>query len=83
MKGSSMWQLKLTRWKAQACDNSNNQNILDDGSIQCRPKAKMLYISILEDLITDAITEEESTISISEKEDMSTGLCLLEKILYL
>ena len=38
-----------------------------------------MYISILEDLITDEITEEESTISISEKEDMSTGLCLLEK----
>jgi hypothetical protein len=40
----------------------------------------MLYIYLLEDLITDAITEEESTISTSEKEDMSTGLFLLEKI---
>ena len=39
----------------------------------------MLYIYLLEDLITDANTEEESTISISEKEDMSTGLFLLEK----
>jgi hypothetical protein len=37
-------------------------------------------ISILEDVITDAIAEEESTISISEKEDMSTGLFLLEQI---
>ena len=45
--------------------------------------AKMLYISILEDLITDAITEEESTIRISEKEDMSTGLFLLETYFYL
>jgi hypothetical protein len=34
----------------------------------------MLYIYLLEDLITDAITEEESTISTSEKEDMSPGL---------
>jgi len=40
----------------------------------------MLYIYLLEDLITDAITEEESTISISEKEDKSTGLFLLERI---
>jgi hypothetical protein len=47
--------------------------MLDDGSIQCRPKAKMLYICLLEDLITDANTEEESTISISEKEEFSTG----------
>ena len=45
--------------------------------------AKMLYISILEDLITDAIKEEESTIRISEKEDMSTGLFLLETYFYL
>ena len=51
-----------------------------NGSIQCSPKAKMLYIYLLEDLITDAITEEESTISTSEKEDMSTGLFLLENI---
>jgi hypothetical protein len=43
----------------------------------------MLYIYLLEDVITDAITEEESTISISEKEDKSTGLFLLEKYLYL
>jgi hypothetical protein len=34
----------------------------------------MLYIYLLEDVITDTITEEESTISISEKEDKSTGL---------
>jgi hypothetical protein len=40
----------------------------------------MLYISILEDRIADANTEEESTISISEKEDLSTGLLLLENI---
>jgi hypothetical protein len=40
----------------------------------------MLYIYLLEDLITDAITEEESTISTSKKEDMSPGLFLLEKI---
>jgi hypothetical protein len=32
----------------------------------------MLYISILEDMITDANTEEESTLSISENEDFST-----------
>jgi hypothetical protein len=38
----------------------------------------MLYISILEDLITDPNTEEQSTISTSEKEDLSTGLFLLE-----
>jgi hypothetical protein len=37
----------------------------------------MLYISILEDMITDANTEEESTLSISENEDFSTGLFLL------
>jgi hypothetical protein len=29
----------------------------------------MLYISVLEDLITDPNTEEQSTISTSEKED--------------
>ena len=40
----------------------------------------MLYIYLLEDLINDANTEEESTISISKKEDMSTGLFLLEEI---
>ena len=34
----------------------------------------MLYIYLLEDLITDVISEEESTISISEKEESSTGL---------
>jgi hypothetical protein len=34
----------------------------------------MLYISILEDMITDPNTEEGSTISTSEKEDLSTGL---------
>jgi hypothetical protein len=33
----------------------------------------MFNIYLLEDVITDAITEEESTISISEKEDKSTG----------
>jgi hypothetical protein len=38
----------------------------------------MLYISVLEDLITDPNTEEQSTISTSEKEDLSTGLFLLE-----
>jgi hypothetical protein len=37
----------------------------------------MLYIYLLEDLITDANTEEESTISISEKE----VFLLLENIL--
>jgi hypothetical protein len=42
----------------------------------------MLYISILEDLITDANTEEESTISTSEKEDLSTGLFLLAKKIF-
>ena len=36
----------------------------------------MLYIYLLEDLITDANTEEESTISISEKE----AFLLLENI---
>jgi hypothetical protein len=40
----------------------------------------MLYIFILEDLVTDAITEEETTISTSETEDKSTGLLLLEHI---
>ena len=39
----------------------------------------MLYISILEDLITDPNAEERSTISISEKEDLSAGLFLLDK----
>jgi len=39
----------------------------------------MLYISILEDLITDPNAEEGSTFSISEKEDISAGLFLLEK----
>jgi hypothetical protein len=34
----------------------------------------MLYISILEDMITDPNAEEIST---SEKEDLSTGLFLL------
>ena len=38
----------------------------------------MLYLYILEDHITDANTEEGSTISTSEKEDLSTGLLLLE-----
>jgi hypothetical protein len=37
----------------------------------------MLYISILEDMITDENTEEESTLSISQNEDLSTGLFLL------
>ena len=41
-----------------------------------------MYISVLEDLITDANTEEESTISTSEKEDLSTGLFLLENKLF-
>ena len=40
----------------------------------------MLYISILEDIITDPNAEEGSTISTSEKEDLSTGLFLLEKL---
>ena len=40
----------------------------------------MLCIFILEDLVTDATAEVESTISTSEKEDMSTGLFLLENI---
>jgi hypothetical protein len=41
----------------------------------------MLYICLLEDLITDANTEEESTISITEKEEFPTGLFfLLENI---
>ena len=42
----------------------------------------MLYICLLEDLITDANTEEESTISITEKEEFPTGLVffLLENI---
>jgi heme/copper-type cytochrome/quinol oxidase subunit 3 len=42
----------------------------------------MLYIYLLEDLITDANTEEESTICISEKEEFPTGLgfFLLENI---
>jgi hypothetical protein len=39
----------------------------------------MLYISIPEDLITDPNAEEGSTISISEKENLSAGLLLLEK----
>ena len=44
----------------------------------------MLYIYLLEDLITDANTEEESTISISEKEEFSTGLFFFNrKHLYL
>ena len=34
----------------------------------------MLYICLLEDLITDANTEEESTISITDKEEFPTGL---------
>jgi hypothetical protein len=38
----------------------------------------MLYISILEDMITDPNAEEGSTLTISEKEDLSTGLFLLE-----
>ena len=43
----------------------------------------MLYISILEDIITDPNTEEGSTISTSEKEDLSTGLFLLEKNIFI
>ena len=40
-----------------------------------------MYICLLEDLITDANTEEESTISITEKEEFPTGLFfLLENI---
>ena len=39
-----------------------------------------MYIYLLEDVITDAIAEEESTIGTSEKEDKSTGLFLLEQI---
>jgi hypothetical protein len=39
----------------------------------------MLYISIPEDLITDPNAEEGSTIGISEKENLSAGLLLLEK----
>ena len=39
----------------------------------------MLYMSIPEDLITDPNAEEGSTISISEKENLSAGLLLLEK----
>jgi hypothetical protein len=39
----------------------------------------MLYIYLLEDLITDANTEEESTISISEKEEFSTGLIFFNR----
>jgi hypothetical protein len=42
----------------------------------------MLYLYILEDHITDANTEEGSTISTSEKEDLSTGLFLLEFFLF-
>ena len=42
----------------------------------------MLYISVLEDLITGPNTEEQSTISTSEKEDLSTGLFLLEFFFY-
>jgi hypothetical protein len=34
----------------------------------------MLYIYLLENMITDANAEEESTISTSKKEDLSTGL---------
>jgi hypothetical protein len=34
----------------------------------------MLYIYILEDMITDPNAEEGSTLTISEKEDLSTGL---------
>ena len=36
----------------------------------------MMYICLLEDLITDANTEEESTISISEKKN-SLQICFL------
>ena len=42
----------------------------------------MLYIYLLEDLITDANTEEESTINTSEKEEFSTGLFLLVSKLF-
>jgi hypothetical protein len=41
----------------------------------------MLYIYLLEDLITDAITEEESILNTSEK-DLSTGLFLLVKKIF-
>ena len=43
----------------------------------------MSYISILEDMITDPNAEEGSTISTSEKEDLSTGLFLLEKNIFI
>ena len=43
----------------------------------------MLYISILEDLITDPNAEEGLTISISEKENLSAGLLLLEKNIFI
>jgi hypothetical protein len=43
----------------------------------------MLYIYLLEDHITDANTEEESTISTSEKEDLSTGLFSLETNIFI
>ena len=39
----------------------------------------MLYVSILEDLITDPNAEERSTISKSEKEDLPAGLFVLDK----
>jgi hypothetical protein len=42
----------------------------------------MLYIYLLEDLITDAITEEESILNTSEKEDLTTGLFLLVKQIF-
>jgi hypothetical protein len=42
----------------------------------------MLYIYLLEDLITDAITEEESILNTSEKENLSTGLFLLVKKIF-
>jgi len=42
-----------------------------------------LYISILEDLITDPNAEEGSTISISEKEDLSAGLFWLEQDIFI
>jgi hypothetical protein len=41
----------------------------------------MLYISILEDMITDPNAEEGSTISTSVKEDLSTGLFLYSHII--
>ena len=37
----------------------------------------MLYIYLIEDLFTDANTEEESTISIYEKEESPTGLLVV------